>query len=210
MSTDSLRTRQKQMARESILQAAADEVVDKGIEGVSLQGVADRAGVSKRTLYNYFDSREALFAGVLDWSTELTLRMGAALAPEGLDTLDQVVLGLWRSWHAQGSVQQAMVAIDAATNHGSQVSGGRQGRRDAFAAGVRDVRPDLDEIDVRQLAALVHALVSAPMFWRLTAEDGLEVDDAAGLVGWLVELMRQALERGDDPFAFREKQGDDA
>ena len=208
MATDSLRSRQKQMARESILQATADEIVEKGIEDLSLQDVADRAGVAKRTLYNYFDSREALLAALNDWSNQLTLEHGGSLAPNGLDGLDDVVRALWRSWHAQGSVYQAVVAIDAATRNGKEVSDGRRERRQAFADGVQAVQPELGDADALRLGAVMHALVSAPVFHRLTVEDDLEVDDAAGLVGWLADVMREALERGDDPFAFRGAQGE--
>ncbi len=207
MPTDSLRSRQKELARSSILQAAADEIVEHGIEGVSLQGVADRAGVSKRTLYNYFDSREALFAALCEWSDELTLEQGGSLAPDGLDGFGEVMQNLWRSWHAQGSVFQAVVAIEAATYDGADVSDGRKRRREAFAAAVQAIRPDLDDADARRLGAALHALASAPVFSRFTVEDEFEVDEAAGLMSWVVDLMREALERGDDPFAFRTRQG---
>ena len=53
---------------------------------MSLHAVAERAGVSKRTLYNYFDSREALLAAISAWSDQLTLELGGYLVPEGLDS----------------------------------------------------------------------------------------------------------------------------
>lgn len=209
MSTTPLRTRQKEVARLSILEAAADEIVDRGIEGVSLQEVADRAGVSKRTLYNYFDSREALFSALTDWSDELAVQHGGARVPNGMAGLPWMMRTLWRSWHAQGSVFQAAVAIEAATHHGAEVTEGRRRRRDAFAADVQAVRPDLADADARQLGAVLHAMASAPVFHRLTVEDAFEVDEAAGAVGWVMNIMREALERGDDPFAFRATQGED-
>lgn len=209
MSVGSLRSRQKELARTSILQATADEIVEKGIEGVSLQSVADRAGTSKRTLYNYFDSREALFAALNDWSNELTIEAGAALHPNGVADLPRMTQALWRSWHTQGSVFKAVSAIEAATHHGAEVTEGRQRRREAFASNVRAIRPDLSDDDARQVGAVLHAMSSAPVFRRLTVEDRFDVDEAAGVIGWVVDVMREALERGDDPFAFRATQGEE-
>jgi hypothetical protein len=37
------------------------------------------------------------------------------------------------------------------------------------------------------------------VFERLTAQDGLDVDTAGALIGWVVTLMRDALEDHDDP-----------
>jgi AcrR family transcriptional regulator len=197
---DSLRDRQKQVARELILQAASDEIVDKGLEDVSLQAVADRAGVSKRTLYNYFDSREALLAGISDWSDQLTLEMGGYLMPAGLDALPEMIPAVWRTWKAQGSVYEATMRIGAASvEHGR--SPGRIARHAAIAKALGEVRSDLTHEQCQALASLLHALGSAPVYSRLTTEDGLDVDVASALVAWNLTLIRTALERGDDPFS---------
>lgn len=197
---ESLRDRQKQVARGMILQAASDEIVDKGLEDVSLQAVAERAGVSKRTLYNYFDSREALLAGILAWSDQLTLDMGGHLMPGGLDVLPDMIPAVWRTWKAQGSVYEAALRIEAASVEQGR-SPGRIARHAAIAKALGDVRSDLTSAEREALASLVHALGSAPVYWRLTNEDGLDVDAAAALVAWNVTLIRDALERGDDPFS---------
>ena len=61
-------TRQRRKeARPSELTAAALELfVEKGFAGTRLDEVAARAGVSKGTLYLYFDSKEALFKAVVE------------------------------------------------------------------------------------------------------------------------------------------------
>lgn len=197
--TETLRDRQKQVAREAILQAAADEIVEQGIDRVSLQAVADRAGVSKRTLYNYFDSREALFKGIGEWSDQLTLEMGGALAPGGLDTLDQIIPALWRTWEAQGTVYEAVMAIDAATVDGG-LPAGRKKRRRGFVQAVLDVRPDLPPEQAAELAAVIHALGSGALYQRLVNEDGLPAERGSQLVAWVAGLIRAALEQHDTPF----------
>jgi AcrR family transcriptional regulator len=195
---ESLRDKQKQVARELMLQAAADLIVEGGLESLSLADVAERAGVSKRTLYNYFDSREALLTDLGRWSDELTLRLGGYLRPQGLDALPEMVPAIWRTWAAQGTVHQAVLRIEAATSDDG-VSEGRRQRRAALATAVARVRPDLPEATVDQLAAVFHALASAPVFVRLTAQDGLDVDAAGAAIGWVITLMRDALEDHNDP-----------
>lgn len=64
---ESSRRRRRKDARPSELTAAAlDLFVEKGFAGTRLDDVAARAGVSKGTLYLYFDSKEALFKAVVE------------------------------------------------------------------------------------------------------------------------------------------------
>ena len=51
--------------RLAILQAAIDEFRSGGFEATSMDRVAAAAGVSKRTVYNHFPSKDALFAEIL-------------------------------------------------------------------------------------------------------------------------------------------------
>ena len=51
--------------REAILEAAAEAFRERGFEAASMADVAVRVGGSKATLYNYFSSKEQLFAAVM-------------------------------------------------------------------------------------------------------------------------------------------------
>ncbi|WP_210640210.1 MULTISPECIES: TetR/AcrR family transcriptional regulator [unclassified Pseudomonas] len=52
--------------REAILQAAIAEFRSSGFEITSMDKIAATAGVSKRTVYNHFPSKEELFAEILN------------------------------------------------------------------------------------------------------------------------------------------------
>lgn len=197
---EKLRERQRRMARELIMQTAADLIVEQGLEDLSLADIAAEAGVSKRTLYNHFESREALLAAIVQWSNQLTLDLGGYLVPEGLDTLPDVVQAVWRTWAAQGTIHQAVVRIDAASSE-TGVTEDRKQRRAALATAVEEVRPDLTPERADEVGAIFHAVSSAPVFERLTAQDGLDVETAGALVGWALSTMRDALAAGKDPFA---------
>jgi len=51
--------------RETILEAATAAFRDEGYESTSMDRIAERAGASKRTVYNHFGSKEALFQAVV-------------------------------------------------------------------------------------------------------------------------------------------------
>lgn len=62
----SLRERQAQQVAAELRAQFLRLVVEHGPDGFTLADVADAAGVSERTLYRYYPSREALIEGVVD------------------------------------------------------------------------------------------------------------------------------------------------
>jgi len=50
--------------RADIMEAALSEFIEKGFRAMSMDALSARAGVSKRTVYNHFDSKEALFKAI--------------------------------------------------------------------------------------------------------------------------------------------------
>jgi len=52
--------RKKREARERIIAAAAELFMEKGARAVSMDEVAQAADVARRTLFNYFESKEEL------------------------------------------------------------------------------------------------------------------------------------------------------
>ena len=56
--------------RAAIINAAVGEFRQSGYEATSMDRVAATAGVSKRTVYNHFPSKEALFAQILQQLSE--------------------------------------------------------------------------------------------------------------------------------------------
>jgi len=57
--------RQTDLKREAVLQAAIHEFRLHGFEASSMDKIAATAGVSKRTVYNHFPSKEELFSAIL-------------------------------------------------------------------------------------------------------------------------------------------------
>jgi AcrR family transcriptional regulator len=59
-----------QAARAAILAAAAELLLDRGLPGVSMDAVAERAGVSKATIYRWWPTKETLALDMLynEWT----------------------------------------------------------------------------------------------------------------------------------------------
>lgn len=51
--------------RAAILDAAVEEFATSGFDPTSMDRIAERAGVSKRTVYNHFQSKDALFEAIV-------------------------------------------------------------------------------------------------------------------------------------------------
>lgn len=61
--------REEAEAIERRLREAALEVfVDNGFDGATMEGIADAAGITKRTLYSKFADKRALFLAVVPWA----------------------------------------------------------------------------------------------------------------------------------------------
>lgn len=93
--------RRRKEARPSELTAAALELfVEKGFAATRLEDVAARAGVSKGTLYLYFDSKEALFKAVILEGIIPALAEGEAILARHAGSAFDLLQSLLNNWWA--------------------------------------------------------------------------------------------------------------
>ncbi len=64
-------SKRKELRRQSILTAAAEEFASAGFERATLGGIGERVGLSKASLYYYVDGKEDLLVQLLDRVTRL-------------------------------------------------------------------------------------------------------------------------------------------
>jgi len=77
--------------RGQIIEAAAGVFARKGFEAALMGDVAAAAGISKGSLYDYFDSKERLFFAVFEWSQRQVLAASAAQPPTGASAKERIV-----------------------------------------------------------------------------------------------------------------------
>jgi AcrR family transcriptional regulator len=81
--------------REQIIQAADDLFYGEGIRSASVDAIAARAGVTKRTLYYHFPSKDDLIAAYLTARDEPTLNRYAVWLDETKGDLPEQILGVF-------------------------------------------------------------------------------------------------------------------
>jgi len=77
--TQSRREQQKEAKRSSLVDAALSVFSRVGFAAAKMDDVAEEAGVSKGTVYLYFDSKEKLFEGMVKAKMSPVLNEGAAI-----------------------------------------------------------------------------------------------------------------------------------
>ena len=91
--------RDPERTRDTILQAAMEEIVAHGLGGARIDKIAERAKSNKRMIYHYFGDKEGLYAEVLDHGltkmriAETSLRLSECSPLEGVEAIVRFV---WR------------------------------------------------------------------------------------------------------------------
>jgi TetR/AcrR family transcriptional regulator of autoinduction and epiphytic fitness len=181
--------------REAIVMAAIAEFRDNGFEVTSMDRIAARAEVSKRTVYNHFPSKEELFAEMLQrlWASataqpEAIYRPALPLRDQLRDLLDAKMKTLGDS----NFIDLARVAIGATIHSPERAQAWvnrLNEREETFTVWVRGAQQDgrLKAVEPGFAASQIHALLKAFAFWPqvtlnkplLTPEEQVSVVESA-------------------------------
>jgi len=92
------RRRRKEARPSELLAAALDLFVEKGFAATRLEDVAARAGVSKGTLYLYYENKEALFKAVIQEGIVPVIAEGEAIAAKHVGCSFELLEKLLDNW----------------------------------------------------------------------------------------------------------------
>jgi AcrR family transcriptional regulator len=185
--TPTARKRRKEARPAELTAAALDVFVEKGYAATRLEDVAIQAGVSKGTLYLYFDSKEALFKAVVREGLLPALAEGEALVAgfqgNSEDLLRELATGMWQLIGAQriGGIPKLVFAEarnfpEIARFYQQEVIlRGTALIRSVIERGIK--RKEFRKVDV---AAVVH-LVMAPVLMRMIWRHSIDCCEAAGV-----------------------------
>ena len=168
--------------REAIVMAAIAEFRDRGFEITSMDRIAARAEVSKRTVYNHFPSKEELFAEILQrlWSCAPPLA-DAPYRPD-LTLREQLRELLWqkmRTLNDSSFLDLARVVVGATVHSPERAQAWMarlNEREETFTVWIRAAQKDqrLKAIDPGFAATQMHALLKSFAFWpQVTFNAGL-------------------------------------
>jgi AcrR family transcriptional regulator len=112
---EGLRERKKRLMRQQLTDAATEMFIERGFDGFRVTDVAEACGVSEKTVFNYFPTKESLVLDRLD-ATIASLR--TALLDQGVTPLEATMrvlddeLAAHTSWLAsQDNAAQAAAAF---------------------------------------------------------------------------------------------------
>lgn len=96
-------------ARDSVLEAASQVFVERGFAGASVDLIAQRAGVSKPTIYAQFSGKEELFVEIL---TSVCDSLAAPMVEEGAGTEDlQTILQRIATSYTKAVLKPDVIAL---------------------------------------------------------------------------------------------------
>ena len=158
-------------AHRAILDAAIDLFLERGLEGMSIEGVAAKAGVGKTTIYRRWGSKEDLIVAAID---EVIFDVQAtdqgSLRADLIDVAVKVQT-IFASPKARQMFGRMVPHVVAGTPlgraHQERIIGPRFARLDGIVArGIErgELRPDVN-------SEMVRALMVGPVFvWMLTRQ----------------------------------------
>ncbi|HEU0114745.1 MAG TPA: helix-turn-helix domain-containing protein [Thermomicrobiales bacterium] len=194
MSTQQAAGRRPALGRERILAEARARFTEQGFAAVSMQQIADAAGVNKATLYYHFTDKETLFAAVMAEELE-RLRAGIAAAMAGEAPLrlrlQDAAEFIFAATRADFGRLAAELRQHLTADHRERLFQAHPPPWELFrpaiaqAAAAGEIRP----VDSRQTArcffAMVMSQVAAAKF--SDADAPLRPEDAAAIVGILFD-----------------------
>lgn len=159
--------------------------------GFSVQAVADRAGVTHRTIYNHFPTREALCDAFSDHVDELLgVSAGLSEAPTwSLASLPQLVEELYRTLSLRDRHARAYVMLMIGNRR--PMSAWRKRSLMAEKLIARELSGQTP-LTPRQVTAIIRMLVSTMGWHLLTEQCGLSTDEAAAASAWATRTLLDA------------------
>lgn len=194
----SLRQAHRDLTRSRILDAAIDLLRDEELGALRLSDIAARAGMTERTLYRHFATREDLLKAV--WP-KLQARVGSPGFPETAAALAEQPTWLFPNFDAEGGAVRASLFSPAGRELRRALNPERQA---AIRKGVSAARPDLGEPALTRLCAVIHLIGGAYGWaimkdaWDLSGEEaGRAATEATQVLLGLREVPVQRKRTGE-------------
>ena len=195
-----LRERQMKETKEVIFRAATEQLADHGLADFHIPRLAEVAGVSVRTVYRYFPTKDALLESFAEWLDE---KVGTTLkAPIGLDDLLDGVETVYASFEDNEDILRSHWA----TPHGRAIrEKGRVRRLSALGSVVRDAFPHLSPLEQRHVTAMLSLLHSSRTWQAFKDDFGMDGRESGKVVAWALRTLVADLRHRDAEAAQQQK-----
>jgi AcrR family transcriptional regulator len=178
-----LRERQAAVVREAILDALADRMETEEPEDIALPQVADDAGVSTRTLYRYFATREELFAAA---GEHIVARLGL---PAEIASPEEISTTFLQS-AASGARHPQLMRSMLYSGLGRRARSAHRSRRiEGVTAALAEITSHLEPDEARRRSAAIAYLCSLSAWVTISEESGLPAEEAQLGIAWALDIL---------------------
>jgi AcrR family transcriptional regulator len=185
----SLRQRHSELTRELILRTVAEILEDGDTADLAVPEVARRSGVSLRTVYRYFPTREELIAAAGEW---IGINVLGGRIPSALAEVPEVYAENAGRWDEHPRLVETM-ALSRGANSLRSVR--RQERLEKLREALGEVTDGLPEAEARQAFAVFAYLDNMLAWLTMRDEAGLDGAGAGAAVAWAMQVLIDDLRR---------------
>jgi len=178
----SIRERQRAVTRDAIRDAAIEVASETGFAAMTMDKVAERAGVSPSTVYRYFADRNDLLAAIIAWT------YGQTRIPP-LSSADDIA-GFQEQFMADLDGMRALFRAIVVSRVGQETAWtGRQERLDMWRQLLDEVTDHLDPEEARLGKAVIVYLTGGLAWLTMADESGLDGAQAGRAAGWAIRTL---------------------
>lgn len=192
----SLRERKKQQTKELLVASAYDVIRDRGIDALTAEAIAERAGVSRRTFFNYFPTLESAIEPVIaEFHADIGSKVAECdLGPTPMASLARVVRETTDLYLLERFTVIGLMALRS-TTHKALLHTCASAWLETFVKVLRDRTGEVEGVDDLYLYGAATALIGAAeaslLVWL--ARTGGEITPTT--IALRQELLAQSIER---------------
>lgn len=178
-----LRDRQVAMSRNLVLDAVVNLLEEHGLDAVSMPAIAKASGVSLRTLYRYFPTRDDLLA---EAGEHIRDRMGLSDVIAGAA---DIPASFWAN-SARAARHERLARALVVTAAGRRARAGTRSKRiAAIQEAMKELTDRLPHDRGRQAVAVITYLCSSSSWVTISDECGISALQARQSVMWALENL---------------------
>lgn len=191
-----LRDQQAEFTRNKLMEAAKRVLDTHSLDEFSIQKVAEEAGVSHRTIYRYYPSRQELLDAFTEW-LEDTIAPEKPAPPQNLDDLTRASRQVFDRFDEFAPYFRASLLL---SSRGEPIEPTSRSERDQrFRTLLAEVTDPLDEQQARQVYALIRHLLGIRTWQEFHDRFELRDGEAGEAAAWAVDVLIDALRSGSAP-----------
>jgi AcrR family transcriptional regulator len=189
MTTSTLREQNAAATRERILSAVADLIEGGDVDELTVPEVAEASGISLRTIYRYYPTRDELLEAAGRWIGNELMRHPY---PETLDEVAET----YRLGVGEFAERPGLVRALALSKLGRKVRGYRRRERlVAIRKALQAEIPGLTDKELRRAEAVLAYLHNMLAFTTMREENELSSDEIGDAVAWAIRTLVDDLRR---------------